>query len=147
MIIDFKEFRGERIILRDNTVPVMQFRVSNKATKDSSAMPTSLRPIQRTPEASAVKTRMLTLNEYDDDAGETILILLNATYWHQPITENPVLGTTEIWNLINLTDDAHPIHLHLVRFQILDRRKFDKFSYSMTQHAQIHRTGGTARAE
>ena len=73
LIIDFKEFRGEHIILRDNTVPVMQFRVSNKATKDSSAMPTSLRPIQRTPEASAVKTRMLTLNEYDDDAGETHL--------------------------------------------------------------------------
>ena len=60
-----------------------------------------------------------------------ILMLLNATYWHQPVTENPVLDTTEIWNLINLTDDAHPIHLHLVRFQILDRRKFDKFSYLM----------------
>jgi spore coat protein A, manganese oxidase len=139
LIIDFKEFRGEHIILSDNTVPVMQFRVSNQATKDSGAMPANLRPIQRTPETSAVKTRMLTLNEYDNDAGDTILMLLNATYWHQPITENPVLGTTEIWNLINLTDDAHPIHLHLVRFQILDRRKFDKFAYSM--HNNLRYTG------
>jgi spore coat protein A, manganese oxidase len=37
----------------------------------------------------------------------------------------------EIWNLINPTDDAHPIHLHLVRFQILDRRRFDKFDFQM----------------
>ena len=33
LIIDFEEFRGEHIILSDNTVPVMQFRVSNKATQ------------------------------------------------------------------------------------------------------------------
>ncbi len=39
------------------------------------------------------------------------------------------LGTTEIWNLVNLTDDSHPIHLHLVRFQVLDRRNFDPFNY------------------
>ncbi len=131
LIIDFKEHRGERIILKDNTVSIMQFRVSGSATPDSSAMPAKLRPIRRTLESEAVKTRMLTLNEYDSDAGEPILMLLNATYWHQPVTENPVLDTTEIWNLINLTDDAHPIHLHLVRFQILDRRKFDKFAYAM----------------
>jgi spore coat protein A, manganese oxidase len=35
----------------------------------------------------------------------------------------------EIWNLMNVTDDVHPIHLHLVRFQILDRRRFDAFAY------------------
>ena len=36
-----------------------------------------------------------------------------------------MLGTTEIWEFLNLTEDAHPIHLHLVRFQILDRRAID----------------------
>jgi spore coat protein A, manganese oxidase len=56
-------------------------------------------------------------------------MLLNNTPWHAPITENPVLNSVEIWNLMNVTDDAHPIHLHLVRFQILDRRRFDAFAY------------------
>jgi spore coat protein A len=130
LLIDFKDFRGARIILKDNTVSIMQFRVSTNSTPDPHAIPPKLRPIRRTPESEAVKTRMLTLNEYDSDAGEPILMLLNATYWHQPVTENPVLDTTEIWNLINRTDDAHPIHLHLVRFQILDRRKFDVFTYA-----------------
>jgi spore coat protein A len=30
---------------------------------------------------------------------------------------------------VNLTDDVHPIHLHMVKFQILDRRRFDAFQY------------------
>lgn len=34
-----------------------------------------------------------------------------------------------MWNLINTTDDSHPIHLHLVRFQIVDRRPFDAPTY------------------
>jgi spore coat protein A, manganese oxidase len=56
-------------------------------------------------------------------------MLLNDTHWSAPVTEKPVLDSVEIWNLLNLTDDAHPIHLHLVRFQILDRRRFDAFAY------------------
>lgn len=46
--------------------------------------------------------------------------------------EKPRLGTTEVWSLINLTEDVHPIHLHQVQFQILDRRAFDveKFQQS-----------------
>ena len=40
-----------------------------------------------------------------------------------------MLGSVEIWSLINLTKDAHPIHLHAVRFQILDRRPFDVGAY------------------
>ena len=63
-------------------------------------------------------------------------MLLNKTPWHMPITENPALGTTEIWELANLTDDVHPIHLHLVRFQILDRRRFDAFQYMTTGRLQ-----------
>jgi spore coat protein A, manganese oxidase len=131
LVIDFKDHRGDRIVLNDSAAPIMQFRVSANASPDSSAMPTKISPIRRIPESEAIKTRMLTLNEYDNEVAEPILMLLNATYWHQPVTENPLLDSTEIWNLINLTDDAHPIHLHLVRFQILDRRKFDKFAYTI----------------
>jgi spore coat protein A len=31
----------------------------------------------------------------------------------------------EQWDIINLTGDAHPIHLHLVQFQILNRQTFN----------------------
>jgi FtsP/CotA-like multicopper oxidase with cupredoxin domain len=41
--------------------------------------------------------------------------------WMAPITENPALGATEIWEIHNFTEDAHPIHLHLVMFQVMDR--------------------------
>ena len=48
--------------------------------------------------------------------------LLDGKRWHDPVSEKPVLDSTEIWEFLNTTDDAHPIHLHLVRFQVLDRR-------------------------
>jgi spore coat protein A len=35
-----------------------------------------------------------------------------------------MLDDTEIWTVYNTTPDAHPIHLHLVAFQILDRQKY-----------------------
>jgi FtsP/CotA-like multicopper oxidase with cupredoxin domain len=41
--------------------------------------------------------------------------------WSSPTTENPLLGTTEIWEIWNLSKDAHPIHLHLVFYEVLDR--------------------------
>jgi bilirubin oxidase len=46
------------------------------------------------------------------------------------VTENPTRGATEVWELHNFTEDAHPIHLHLVQFEVLNRQPF----------------GGTARA-
>ena len=42
--------------------------------------------------------------------------------WSEKITETPMLGDTEMWEIYNFTADAHPIHLHLVRFQIVDRQ-------------------------
>jgi FtsP/CotA-like multicopper oxidase with cupredoxin domain len=38
------------------------------------------------------------------------------------VTENPTVGDTEDWDIHNLTEDAHPIHLHLVRFEVMERR-------------------------
>jgi parallel beta-helix repeat protein len=42
-----------------------------------------------------------------------------------PVTENPALGATEDWEIYNFTADAHPIHLHLVRFQVMGRVGLD----------------------
>ncbi|MGB5891517.1 MAG: multicopper oxidase domain-containing protein [Thermoanaerobaculia bacterium] len=45
----------------------------------------------------------------------------SAIAWHSPTTENPALGDTEEWEIYNFTGDAHPVHLHLVHFEILGR--------------------------
>lgn len=49
--------------------------------------------------------------------------------WADMITEAPVTGTTEIWEIYNLTMDAHPIHPHLVRFEVVDRQPFDMMTF------------------
>jgi FtsP/CotA-like multicopper oxidase with cupredoxin domain len=41
------------------------------------------------------------------------------------VTENPTVGATEEWEIYNFTEDAHPIHLHLVRFEVLGRTLLD----------------------
>jgi spore coat protein A, manganese oxidase len=51
----------------------------------------------------------------------------------------------EIWTIVNPTDDSHPIHLHMVRFQILDRRPFDGDSYQITR--QIKYMGPAVQPE
>jgi spore coat protein A, manganese oxidase len=49
----------------------------------------------------------------------------NPLGWGDRLTENPALGATEIWELHNFTEDAHPIHIHLVQFEVLNRQPFD----------------------
>jgi len=43
--------------------------------------------------------------------------------WHSPTTENPALGSTEEWEIWNMTGDGHPVHLHLVNFKVVDRQE------------------------
>jgi spore coat protein A len=63
--------------------------------------------------------------------------------WFQPTTETPSTGT-EIWEIYNFTADAHPIHLHLVNFEILDRKDFD-YDITGTQTTSQHNgTSGEA---
>jgi FtsP/CotA-like multicopper oxidase with cupredoxin domain len=45
--------------------------------------------------------------------------------WHSPTTENPALDTTEEWEIWNMTGDAHPVHLHLVNFEVLGRQEIN----------------------
>lgn len=45
--------------------------------------------------------------------------------WGEGITENPVLNSTEEWEIYNFTEDAHPIHIHLVNFEVIDRINMD----------------------
>ena len=45
--------------------------------------------------------------------------------WHDPVTENPSTGDTEVWAIYNFTEDAHPMHVHEVFFQVVDRQRFN----------------------
>jgi spore coat protein A, manganese oxidase len=132
IVMDFAPHRGSQITLESDAFTLMQFRVSSTAAADSSTLPAALRPVERIAESTAIQTRRLTLDEQMNMVAESMGMLLNKTPWHMPITEKPKLNTCEIWELVNLTDDVHPIHLHMVRFQILDRRRFDGFEYMTT---------------
>jgi len=129
LVVDFSEHRGEQLILRNDAFVIMQFRVAAGKVSDTSSLPSALRPVPKIPESQAVQTRLLTLNEYVNKSGNPVMLLLNASHWSLPVTEKPVLGSTEIWTLINPTNDSHPIHLHLVRFQILDRQTYEPWLF------------------
>ena len=102
-------------------------------------------------------TRQLTLNEVPGTAGP-FEALVNNSKWSgmraddSPIpgsamvdgpnqgaysfmgnylTELPAEGNTEIWEILNLTMDSHPIHLHGLQFQLIDRQPFDMNAYMM----------------
>jgi spore coat protein A, manganese oxidase len=139
LILDFAGHSGEQIVLQNDAFQVLLFRVGQAKAADASSLPGTLRPVPKTPESAAVKTRPLALIEKLTLKGESMQMLLNNTPWHMPVTENPVLDSTEIWTFINTTDDSHPIHLHLVRFQILDRRRFEPFFYQSS--GEVRYTG------
>jgi FtsP/CotA-like multicopper oxidase with cupredoxin domain len=49
----------------------------------------------------------------------------NPLLWSDLITENPVIGDTETWEMHNFTEDAHPIHIHQVKFEVVNRQDID----------------------
>ena len=137
VVVDFSGADGKFFVLAndakapfpdgDDVVPpdVMLFKVTKRlGRRDTSAIPASLPAPAALDPASAVKVRDLVLIERASAEGNPIEALIN-THFMQPVTETPRAGSTEIWRIINTTEDAHPIHLHLVQFQILDRQPFD----------------------
>jgi spore coat protein A, manganese oxidase len=139
LVVDFSEYRNTQLVLKNDAFVVMQFRVSAGKVTDTSSLPSTLRPVPKIPESRAVQTRLLTLDEYVNKSGNPVMLLLNGSHWKMPITERPVLGSTEIWTLINPTNDTHPIHLHLVRFQILDRQPYEPWLFHTKR--QLHFLG------
>lgn len=74
-------------------------------------------------------TRKLLLFETEDEYDRTKPMLGTvdggAMDFEDPVTENIKLNDTEVWEFYNTTIDAHPIHLHLVKFQVISRQKFN----------------------
>jgi len=41
--------------------------------------------------------------------------------WMEDVTENPAVGATEVWEFYNTTGDAHPMHIHEIVFEVVNR--------------------------
>lgn len=158
VIIDFSGLAGQTITLRTEELDlqgnpetfkedVMQFRVELPLKGvDQSVIPGELRHFEKLDEDMAIKTRRIVMTQ-DLDAQGRIMLSLNHNMFGDPATEMPEYDTIEIWELAsdifvpgaplgippNIT---HPIHLHLVQFQILDRRPIDLSKFN--QNAWIN---------
>lgn len=147
VLLDFTNFAGQQIIMKNrarqpypkgatinpNTVgQIMAFNVNKPMTGTETFLwnkvaPLNLRAPLPAPPA-AVKTRNLLLFEGINSYGR-LEPMLGTTDggglgYRLPVTETPLLDSTEIWEIYNTTPDAHPIHLHLVDFRILNRQQF-----------------------
>ncbi|MDH5663485.1 MAG: multicopper oxidase domain-containing protein, partial [Candidatus Bathyarchaeota archaeon] len=145
IIVDFSTlFPGDRVIVRNRaSAPfpngatpdpktvgtIMQFTVTGLLTdpKQPTSIPTTL-PHSIAALGVPSNTRTLTLIEKMGMLGPTE-IFLDGQKWAAPISETPLNGSTEDWIIVNPTADTHPIHLHLVQFQLVSRTKFDVGKY------------------
>jgi spore coat protein A len=144
-VVDFAPYAGQTLILRniakspfpagevvapDTTGQIMAFRVTLPLDpgQPQTTLPATLRPSPVPTLVQAGPTRQLILFESTDEFGRLLPMLGTVAggkqAWDDPTTETPLLGDTEVWEIYNLTPDAHPIHLHLVAFQLLDRQRF-----------------------
>ncbi|HEX4335486.1 MAG TPA: multicopper oxidase domain-containing protein [Polyangiaceae bacterium] len=131
LVVDFSAARNTKLVLKSQAFELMQFRVKDVDKVHEKPLPGALRKMPPLAVASAVKTRRLALREYEG-AGHRMLMLLDGKRFAEPVSEKPVLDSVEIWELVNTTEDTHPIHLHLVRFRIIERQRFDDDAFLTT---------------
>jgi spore coat protein A, manganese oxidase len=123
----------------ETTGQVMQFRVRPAVGVDDSTPPRFLRLPAITPLPAGTVTRPLALIEQmgsgrnadgDEVEGPAEALLGNLAdgvaepkLWMEPVSENPAVGATEVWEFFNTTGDAHPMHVHEVVFQVVNRER------------------------
>jgi len=101
---------------------VMRFNVQ-AATGFTAALPVTLVGVPRIPESQSIGSRTFTLRTAANQICGHDTWLINDLMWDD-ITDTPRIGTTEVWTFSNLSTITHPLHVHLVQFQVLDRRSF-----------------------
>ncbi|KAJ3694404.1 hypothetical protein LUZ60_009884 [Juncus effusus] len=109
---------------------VMKFVIQDFPILDNSRVPSILQNYVNYNMQEAVKHRYITLYEDDSTSGEPTRLYINGLRFQDPVTEIPKTGTTEIWDVINLTNDNHPMHLHLATFRavkVTQIQDFDSF--------------------
>ncbi|WP_328655226.1 multicopper oxidase domain-containing protein [Micromonospora sp. NBC_00330] len=110
------------------TGQVLRFVVTDAVGADSSVPPEQLRLPSHSRLGPAQRVRRLSLNERR--SGGSMIMLLGVLdergrglplRWSDPVTEQPTLGDTEVWEVRNFTRHVHPVHLHQVQFELLGR--------------------------
>jgi len=142
----------------NSTGQIMQFRVGPALAADKSTPPQFLTLPSITPISVAnAKVRRLALlenmSQYTDGPAEALLgtvvgdptvgdpldpttwPMAEHKMWMEPVTENPQAGDTEIWEFYNATADSHPMHIHDVFFQVVNRQPI--FVDEMGHHVLI----------
>jgi spore coat protein A len=94
-----------------------------------------LPPVPRLNAMPNLPPRDVVLKENTDDDGNPIEVLLNGLHFTDPVDDIVKAGTTETWRFINLTGDAHPMHTHLVTFEVVDRQLLDVDGYAAAWQA------------
>ncbi|KAI6683488.1 hypothetical protein NL676_029401 [Syzygium grande] len=130
---------------------VMKFIIKPGAPSppDTSCVPASLAPSQAATIVGASLTRYITLYEYLSSANLSTHRYINGKCFLDPVMEKPKSGSTEVWEVINLIGDNHPLHIHLATFraikvqQLVDEQGFlncmtsknDAVACNVTGHA------------
>jgi FtsP/CotA-like multicopper oxidase with cupredoxin domain len=120
------------------TGQVMEFRVVPSVAPDPTTPPQFLVLPAIDPLPAETKTRHLALVEkasefFEDSPAEAGLGtvdgdpnvapgVLTKRLWMDPVTENPAIGDTEVWEIYNATADAHPMHIHELAFEVVNRQ-------------------------
>jgi FtsP/CotA-like multicopper oxidase with cupredoxin domain len=124
---------GEDFDMADpaTTGQILEFRVVPASGKDHTTPPKYLQLPAITPLPQEIITRPLALIEMmsmvHDGPAEAMLGSVDAhgmpmhQMWSDPVTENPNVGDTEVWEFYNFTADAHPMHVHEVVFEVVNR--------------------------
>ncbi len=142
ILVDFSSIASGTTIILENVLlttgtekdtigQVIQFTVTGATGFAPKTLPAELNPnlAGSFPTLQKIdKQRTLTLIE-SSGANGTLAMYINGQNWSAPISETPEVGSTEEWVIVNPTDSAHPIHLHLIQFQIVSRQTFDGTTY------------------
>jgi FtsP/CotA-like multicopper oxidase with cupredoxin domain len=122
----------------DTTGQIMQFQVVPALTVDATTPPQFLQLPVISPLPAETVTRQVAMIEKaavgfdaaDEPLEGPVEALLGVVadgvwterLWMDPVTENPVVGASELWEMYNTTADAHPMHIHEVTFEVVNRQ-------------------------
>lgn len=150
VVVDFSESMSDTAVLangapypfptgdpvNDVNSKVMKFIIDKEHEVDTWHVPPKLIQYPPAEVSSAVLTRYIAMYEYASAIDEPTHLYLNAKPYSAPATETPKPGTAEVWYVINLTEDNHPLHIHLGLFVVLEQTKIeelDKFKTCMAK--------------